>query len=488
MFYSKNNSKIAIEVYNDRNRKGHSMKEIKIAYLGGGSKQWARVFMNDLTLSADLMGEIALYDIDKESALINQAIGQRFNKNPDARTTWNYVVYDHIEDALKKADFVVISILPGTFTEMNSDVHTPEKYGIYQSVGDTTGPGGVLRAMRTVPIFAYFAEVIRKWAPRAWVINFTNPMSICVKTLYDVYPEIKAFGCCHEVFHTQDFLCKVLLETKNISVSREQIYTDVAGINHFTWISEAKYQDIDIMQLLDAFIDRYYETGYNEKGDANEYQTNCFAYANRVKMDLYKKYRVLGAAGDRHLVEFVNNSWYLSSPAMVNDWKFALTKVDFRQARQLERIAESKLMAMGKKEVKLEKSTEEAVELMKAILGLTAKISNVNLPNYGQIEGFPLGAIVESNALFTHDTVKPVMTKPLPLAVKNLVLRNLLNQENVYEAIKERNLEKIYLSLKNDPLCSNVNDDEIRKMFVEMIRHTRGYLEQYFAIDDFLAR
>lgn len=462
------------------------MKEIKIAYLGGGSKQWARVFMNDLTLSTGLTGEIALYDIDRESALINQKIGQRLNKHPQAMTNWNYVVYDTIGEALKQADFVVISILPGTFEEMNSDVHTPEKYGIYQSVGDTTGPGGILRAMRTVPIFCTFAEEIKRWAPQAWVINFTNPMSICVKTLFDIYPEIKVFGCCHEVFHTQDFLCKVLEETKQIVVNRHQIYTDVAGINHFTWISEAKYQDINILRLLDEFIARFFETGYNEDGDNDAYKTDPFAYANRVKMDLYQKYGVLGAAGDRHLVEFMNQSWYLASSSMVNEWKFALTKVDFRKKRQLERIEESKLMASGQKEIKLEKSSEEAVELMKAILGFETKISNVNLPNQGQIADFPLGAIVETNALFTHDTVKPMITKPLPLAVKNLVLRNLFNQENLYQAIKERNLEKIYLSLKNDPLCENLREEDALKMFVEMIKNTRHYLDQYFAIDDFL--
>ena len=78
-------------------------------------------------------------------------------------------------------------------------------------------------------------------------------MAICVKTLYDVFPEIKAFGCCHEVFNTQDFLCAVLKETLNIEVKRREIYTNVIGINHFTWIDKATYKDINIMSLLDEF-------------------------------------------------------------------------------------------------------------------------------------------------------------------------------------------------------------------------------------------
>ena len=177
-------------------------KHLKIAYIGGGSKQWARVFMSDLAVSDGLSGEIALYDIDLEAARRNAAIGQRINQNPAAKSRFEYTVCPRLEDALAGADFVIISILPGTFREMRSDVHAPEKYGVYQSVGDTAGPGGILRAMRTVPYYEEFARKIRDICPNAWVLNFTNPMSICVKTLYDVFPGIKAFGCCHEVFHT----------------------------------------------------------------------------------------------------------------------------------------------------------------------------------------------------------------------------------------------------------------------------------------------
>ena len=458
---------------------------IKIAYIGGGSKQWARVFMNDLSLSPELSGEIALYDIDKKAALLNQEIGRRINKLPEALTEWDYCVYDSLEETLTKASFVVISILPGTFEEMNSDVHTPEKYGIYQSVGDTTGPGGILRAMRTIPLYEGFARAIAKYSPKAWVINFTNPMSLCVKTLYDVFPDIKAFGCCHEVFHTQDFLCKVLKEIKGITVKREEIFTEVSGINHFTWISEAKYHDVDIMSLLDQFIDKYYMTGYNEKGDTDEYKYNCFAYANRVKMDLYKKYRILGAAGDRHLVEFMNNSWYLSSKEVVDYWKFALTSVDFRKKQQEERVLESTQMANGKKEITLEKSGEEAVELIKAILGFDVKLSNVNLPNQGQMKDFPLGAIVETNAIFTNDTVRPLCSKTLSPAVNDLILRNLYNQENLYYGIKERNIERIFLSFKNDPLCSTLSPEDCCKLFIEMMENTRSYLEPYFDINNY---
>ena len=88
--------------------------------------------------------------------------------------------------------------MPGTLDEMESDVNVPYEYGIYQPVGDTVGAGGYLRAMRCVPMFRFFAAKIRENCPSAWVINYTNPMTLCTRTLYEEFPKIKAFGCCHE--------------------------------------------------------------------------------------------------------------------------------------------------------------------------------------------------------------------------------------------------------------------------------------------------
>mgnify|MGYP003292118258 CR=1 FL=1 len=184
-------------------------EDVKIAYIGGGSRGWAWGLMSDLATAGDMSGRVELYDIDFEAAKANETIGNKYNNLPEATSKWEYKAVETIGEALTGADFVIISILPGTFDEMESDVHAPEEYGIYQSVGDTTGTGGVVRALRTLPMFEEIAENIKKYSPDAWVINYTNPMTLCVKTLYRVFPEIKAFGCCHEVFGTQDILAKM---------------------------------------------------------------------------------------------------------------------------------------------------------------------------------------------------------------------------------------------------------------------------------------
>ena len=458
-------------------------KKIKICYIGGGSKLWARIFMNDLALSSYIEGEIALYDIDIAAAKRNEAIGNRISNHKEAKSFWLYKVYENIDDALRNSDVVLISILPGTFKEMYSDVHAPEEYGVYQSVGDTTGPGGILRAMRTVPIYEFFAKKIEEICPSSWVINLTNPMSICVKTLYDVFPNIKAFGCCHEVFHAQDLLKDVAKEILHIDeLSRKDISFDVSGINHFTWISDARYRDINLLELLDEFY-KNHPQGHFERGPDDDYLTNPFSYNNMLKYNLYKRYNVLPAAGDRHLAEFFPNTWFLKSKedALANG--FNLTPVDLRIAQQKEKVQNSIDLANGNLEVSIEKSSEEAVELIESVLGLRKTISNVNLPNKGQVPYLENGIIVESNCVFIKDKVKPIKANDLPSDVKSLIIRNALNIETCYEGIKNRDFKKIFNSFVNQSLCSSLSIEDARELFKKMVLNTNEYLKDYYDLN-----
>ena len=239
---------------------GDKVVGLTVAYIGGGSRGWAWGFMRDIISDGQISGTVRLYDIDREAAERNQKIGTMLAAHPDAASKWTFEVSSSLQEALTGADFVVISILPGTFAHMRGDVHLPERVGVYQSVGDTVGAGGFMRAMRTIPMFVEIAEAIRDFAPNAFVINYTNPMTLCVRTLYKVFPQVKAFGCCHEVFGTQKVLCAMLDEQEHIpGVKRQDLYTTVTGINHFTWITSASYQGMDLMPLYARFVEEHPE-------------------------------------------------------------------------------------------------------------------------------------------------------------------------------------------------------------------------------------
>ncbi|MGN1141140.1 MAG: alpha-glucosidase/alpha-galactosidase [Oliverpabstia sp.] len=449
------------------------LSNVKIAYIGGGSRGWAWNFMADLALEPDFSGSIYLYDLDKEAAENNAVIGNKITADERAVGKWNYVVADTLQDALTDAEFVIISILPGTFDEMESDVHAPEKYGIYQSVGDTVGPGGILRALRTVPMYVTIAEAIKAYAPDAWVINYTNPMTVCVRTLYEVFPEIKAFGCCHEVFGTQELLADMLEDMYGVeSVKREEIKINVMGINHFTWISKAAYREKDLFSLYEQFVDKYYETGYERnEGDRKKQAFSC---AHRVKFDLFKKYGLIAAAGDRHLAEFMP-PWYLKDPETAEAWRFQLTSVEFRKKQLEERLEQSRRLRNGEENVEIKPSGEEGVRLIKAILGLENIVSNVNLPNYGQIANLPKGVVVETNALFSRDSVAPIVAGSLPGDILSLVSRHVNNQENIVKAAISRDYDLAFHAFMNDPLVKT-DLEKGEELFKTMLHNTEKYL------------
>lgn len=451
-------------------------ENVKIAYIGGGSRGWAWGLMSDLATAGDMSGEVYLYDIDFEAAKANEIIGNKFNDLEETTSKWTYKAVETIGEALTDCNFVVISILPGTFDEMESDVHTPEKYGIYQSVGDTTGPGGIVRAMRTIPMFEEIAENIKKYSPDAWVINYTNPMTLCVKTLYRVFPEIKAFGCCHEVFSMQSFLAELVNKQCGTSAKRSDIKVNPVAVNHFTWITNAQYRNIDLYPLFDEYCKNNKEgSGFVE---GKNWVSDSFSSTGKVKVDLYDTFHYMGAAGDRHLAEFCEGKWYLESPERVDEMHFGLTSVAWRKENLQERLDRSKKLLSGEEAVKINATGEEGVLQMRALLGLCDLVTNVNIPNQGQIPNLPLGAVVETNAVFRANSVSPVMAGDIPAEIYPLVARVCAQQELVSEGIAERNLDKIFSAFINDPLVT-CGAKDAKKLFREMVLNTKEYLTSF---------
>lgn len=448
---------------------------IKIAYIGGGSRGWAWSLMSDLAKQDDMSGEVYLYDIDFEAAKCNEHIA---NQIPENKGKWVYRAAETMEAALTDADFAVLSILPGTFDEMESDVHLPEKYGIYQSVGDTTGPGGIVRALRTIPMYEQIAKAIKKYSPQAWVINYTNPMTVCVETLYRVFPEIKAYGCCHEVFGTQVLLTKMLADMKGIeNVDRHDIKINVAGVNHFTWITQAHYGNLNLFPLYREFSEKYLKTGFASNQGENHIN-NTFACMQRVKFDLFRRYGYIAAAGDRHLAEFCPGDWYLRSPEQVNDWMFGLTTVEWRKNDLIKRLERSRRLCSGEEKFELHETGEEGVNQMRALLGFGDLVTNVNIVNSGQIPNLPVGAVVETNAVFTSGKVTPVYSGSIPKEIYPLVSRVCTNQQLITDAGLRHDLNLAFNAFVNDPLV-RLPIDKAGELFLRMLDNTKEYLKDY---------
>jgi galacturan 1,4-alpha-galacturonidase len=452
-------------------------KPLRIAYIGGGSRLWARSLMSDLALEATLEGVIALYDIDIEAAKRNAQLGNKMMQLPEAKGRFVFEVSPTLESALQGADFVLISILPGTFDDMEVYVHGTEPWGVYQTVGDTTGPAGIFRALIMMPMYEVIAKAIERHCPDAWVLNFTNPMTMCVETLYHIFPKIKAFGNCHEVFFVQRILARALKEETGIDADFKDIQINVQGINHFTWINRASYQDIDLLPLYRRFASKFQPVGL-QKGDDWKH-VGPFGSAERVKLDLFLKTGVVAAAGDRHLVEFLPHDWYMTNKATIESWRFFLTPVSLRKQIMKNGDASAKRILAGEEPLRITPSGEDGIAQIRALVGLETLLTNVNTPNVGQIANLPKGHVVETNALFRKDSVEPVFTGTMPNTPRKWTMPHLKTHRLLLEAFEKQSLAPARIALHGDPSVGHLDKVQIDQMFEAIAKQIELALTYY---------
>ncbi|RPI93461.1 MAG: alpha-glucosidase/alpha-galactosidase, partial [Chloroflexi bacterium] len=410
---------------------------LKIAYIGGGSREWARKLMIDLALCPDLTGEVALYDIDLDSARLNEQLGNWIQGQPGVVSRWHYAAVPTLRDALQNADFVIISIQPGSLELMAEEIALAEEYGLFFPVGDSTGAPGLIRGLRSASIYRDFAEALAAFCPNAWIINYTNPMSVCTRTLTRVAPELKVFGCCHEVFSTQSMLARVAGQYLGVEIpSRNEIKVNVLGINHFTWVDRANFQGHDLLDLLKHHIEQPGTLRTYTREEVESWH-NWFHSADQVKFTLFQRFGILAAAGDRHLVEFLPG--FIRSPETLFKWGLIRTPVVWRIERWATAPQKTRDLISGATPLVLEPSAEEGVNMIKALLGLGDLVTNVNVENIGQISNLPLHAVVETNAYFSRSEVRPLSAAALPAGIALLTNQHIANQELIIESALTKN-------------------------------------------------
>ena len=446
---------------------------LKIAYIGGGSRLWARNLMIDIALCPDLMGEVALYDIDMDSARLNEQLGNWIQAQAGVVSSWKYLAVPTLQEALRDADFVIISIQPGPLELMAEEIALAEEHGLFFPVGDTTGAPGLIRGLRSASIYKEFAEVIASICPNAWVINYTNPMSICTRTLTHVAPELKVFGCCHEVFATQELLARIIGQYLNIEPpSRDEIQVNVLGINHFTWVDRAMYREHDILDILRYHLEQPGTIRKYAQAEVENWN-DWFHSAEQVKFNLFLRFGILAAAGDRHLVEFLPG--FIRSPETLFEWGVIRTPVSWRIERWTTAPQKTRDLINGVTPFVLNRSGEEGINMIKALLGWGDLVTNVNVENMGQISNAPLHAVVETNAHFSRGTIRSLSAGKLPAGIAPLINQHIANQEMIIEAALTENMDLAFQAFFNDP-TNHLSIDVAWEFFNEMLQVNRKYM------------
>jgi alpha-galactosidase/6-phospho-beta-glucosidase family protein len=414
---------------------------LKIAFIGSGSVQWTLKLATDMILNETLAdAELVLYDIDADAldllARACQRVVQQARGSMRITQTLDRLM------ALRDADFVILCVGIGMLPAMRNDLLIPERYGIYQSVGDTVGPGGLARALRHIPFAVQVAREMEQVCPRAWLLNLTNPMTTICRGVTRA-TSIRTIGLCHEVTHALPRLAAL------VGLSDVPITFGVAGINHLPVILRFNLGGRDGIALLREWLTRH------RPADAITQTTlttvrDVFKDQLALKLFLLDQLGVLFGAGDRHVAEFLPG---FLTPATQYGLAYGifLTRIEHREEVFRWRRAQIEQFVAGAK-VALEPSNEQLAKVMAALAGGPAGRFIVNIPNQGQIDNLPREAIVECMARVDALGVHPEATGALPHAAYAVVAPHVARQELIVEAALTGSKKAALAALATDPL------------------------------------
>ena len=436
---------------------------MKLTFMGAGSTVFLKNVVGD-TLMCDIFHdtEVALYDIDpvrlEESYQLICALNKNINEG--RATIKKYLGVAERKDALRDADFVVNAIQVGLYDPCTIiDFEIPKKYGLRQTIGDTLGIGGIMRGMRTIHVMKGFAEDIEAVCPNAWLLNYTNPMSI-ISGYMQRYTNVKTVGLCHSVQVCVRDLFNYLGMTEKIDGHIEKI----AGINHMAWLLEIT--DSKGNDLYPEIRRRAKEKNANEK------------HKDMVRFDYIDKLGYYCTESSEHNAEY--NPFYIkpNRPDLIEKFNIPLDEYPRRCIRNIEKWANQKDALMAGGNVEHTRSNEYASRIMEAIVKNEPYKIGGNVINNGVISNLPDLACVEVPCIVDANGITPTYVGELPLQLAAMNASNIYAQMLTIEAAHTGNIQTLYQAAMMDPhTAAELSTDEIVALCDDLVKaHTdAGY-------------
>ncbi len=438
---------------------------MKITFMGAGSTIFARNVIGDCMCTEALRdSEFALYDIDakrlEESEIILSAINRNINDGRAKITT--YLGEENRKEALRGARFVVNAIQVGGYEPCTViDFEIPKKYGLRQTIADTMGIGGIMRALRTIPVMKAFADDMEEVCPDAWFLNYTNPMAMLTGYMQR-YTKIKTIGLCHSVQGcSKDLLKKLGMEDKI-----EGRVDRIAGINHMAWLLEI--YDKDGNDLYPEIKRRAKEKNATEK------------HEDMVRFDYIDKLGYYCTESSEHNAEY--NSFYIKSryPEMIEEFNIPLDEYPRRCVNQIEGWEKHKNEILADGKVTHTRSHEYASYIMEAIVTNKPYKIGGNVINNGLIPNLPADACVEVPCLVDGDGINPCYMGELPLQLAAMNASNIYAQLLAIEAAATGKKQYIYNAAMMDPLTGGeLSIKDIYAMVDELLEAHKDWLPEY---------
>ena len=442
---------------------------MRVVFIGAGSVVFTRNLTRDILTFPELQdSEIVLMDIDADRLSRAEKLVSRMAET--AGSSVRVVATTDRRQALKGADYVVVTIQVGGNDQWEADIRIPERYGVSQCVGDTIGPGGIFRGLRHLAVFDGLIEDMADLCPRALVLQYSNPMAIL--TWRTALSGLRTVGLCHSVQQTARLLAGYC------EVPAEELTYWVAGINHQAWFLTLEHRGHDLYPRLRSHLDNpetlalepvrfelmrrfgYFVT--ESSGHASEY----LPYFRKRPDLLASLVETFESAGSDYSAWF----GYGQTGGYVASMRLTESAYEQEVARQV----------AGTEPIEFRRSDEYGARIIHAAETGTPLRINGNVPNEELITNLPAGACVEVPCLVDRGGVHPCAVGALPPQLASLNRSNIAVQELVVKGHLERDREAIYQAMALDPLTAAVCSlDEIWKLTDDMFAANKSWLTQF---------
>ena len=441
-------------------------------YIGAGSFRFAIPCGLNILDFADTFHPIELWlvDIDRTSLalmdIVFKQLVQIHKKDITIHSTTDR------REALPDADYILISISVGLQESEWFDIHIPLKFGIPQNTGDTVGPGGIFRGLRTVPVICDVLKDIEELCPDATVINYTNPMGTTMLGALQAAPKVQSIGLCHEFFYMGSKQFARFLRDCGIPTSTRKKFTLLyGGLNHFAWVTRIEYDHEDIYPRMREHAEYAYHTGKYGR-PYNYFLLHNTGYFNYVE--------------DRHIAEFLPEYYNY-----FNHWQkpFGITKLRDVQHIHFERTLVYMLINLLRKRssswlIKLVLRPMEGGE--KALMMAKDKENDIsrhhvcNILNNGTIPSLPDNCIIEIPCYFKNRKIIPAQIGSLPNSINEWVKLHAENQQLVVNAALSGDRDDLMKALMADSMNAFIEDEEkIEAMMLNMLYYQRKWLPDF---------
>ncbi|HUU27106.1 MAG TPA: hypothetical protein VM123_04770 [archaeon] len=424
----------------------------RIVIIGAGSTLFTRGILGNFVVNPEFEDStVVLMDINPEILSTMERYARRLIR--DNNYGLKIEAATSLGEALEEADFVVCTVAANDAVARKMEIEVPLSFGYHHSWGDTTGPSGVFRALRHIPIFLEIAKEMEQRCPQAWLLNFTNPMAALCRAV-SLESQIKILGFCDAPPYF-----KRLIEKEVLELPEGSLVTRMAGVDHLVWFLEMRANGEDVYPDFRRRTDRL-----RKRFPAS--------------MKIFETYGYYACPGDEHLSEFF--PFLLKDKATMR--KYSLKDMDVRWHRERRR----KLLETLREEVQSDKPIrpsplppeEEALDIIRSIANDEKKEYVASLPNRNVVSNLPDYAIVEAPTRLgsTIHQLPPVF---IPVHLTMPLQASIIKDELVVEAARTGSKELVFQAVLACPLISSIN--QARQITSAMLESLKDYLPVRFS-------